>query len=446
MKRILKTIKNQRALIGLTTVPLLIGALGVGELHAQTWYESNSFSLYNTPDSTLVSNQFKVNIRKSGATSAFQPGNVLISQLAGSYVESPHSSNRRYYSNLWGCSHSYLNFEMRSAVDIEVKLFDNADIDLNKTTIRPASKVKNVKVSADKKTLTFTMPSPCNIAVDINGVMAERAPDTNSLPAVHTLSIHGNPALSGKPTIGGTGVTTVIAGTAPTQATLDAFNIGAGPKTLYFGPGVHNIGEDFKVYPNRTYYIPGDAIVYGTFNNVSNPGVQQPLGRLHDASKITIFGHGTISGTNFDHWEMAPVQVDPSGNVVAGGGTYTVVDDDKNNTTPAYVEQQRLSYRKSAIELSESKGTRIEGIVIVNPANHSFRNTTATYNGIADQNEVAWVKIFAWRVNSDGSGINDGSIVHDCFYRVQDDGFYPKGIALRDCVLWSESNGVPLRL
>lgn len=452
MKPIPKTITNRRALAGLIAIPLLIGAIGVEKLHAQTWYASNHFALYNAPDTSLISDKFQVKIRKSGTTDAFVAGNVLISQLDATYAaQSQPPSNTfltvdtKYYSNLWGCSHSYLNFEMKSAVDVEVKLSNNGDIDDKITTIRPASKVSRVKVSADKKTLSFTMSNPCNVAVDINGVMANRLPDTNSLPAVHTLSIHGNPVMAGKPATNGANVTTVTPGTAPSTATLNTFNSGAGPKTLYFLPGIHNLGENFKVHPNRTYYIPGDAIVYGTFNNINDPGPTQTLSPLHVAQSITIMGHGTISGKNINHWEMAKVQVNLSGAVIAPS-LYTVLNSDKDNRTPPYIEQERISYRKSAIELKECKGTRIEGITIVDPANHSFRNETTTYTGIDDQNEVAWVKIFAWRANSDGAGINDSSIVHDCFYRVQDDGFYPRGIALRDCVLWSDANGVPFRL
>ena len=48
--------------------------------------------------------------------------------------------------------------------------------------------------------------------------------------------------------------------------------------TLVFLPGVHDIGLNFRLHANRfpshvqqifarSYYIPGDAIVYGTMNN-----------------------------------------------------------------------------------------------------------------------------------------------------------------------------------
>ena len=37
--------------------------------------------------------------------------------------------------------------------------------------------------------------------------------------------------------------------------------------TLYFLPGIHDIGVGFPVHSNKTYYIPGDSILYGTFHN-----------------------------------------------------------------------------------------------------------------------------------------------------------------------------------
>ena len=50
--------------------------------------------------------------------------------------------------------------------------------------------------------------------------------------------------------------------------------------TLYFMPGLHDVGLDFRIHSNRrvlssldkiglirSYYIPGDAVVFGTINN-----------------------------------------------------------------------------------------------------------------------------------------------------------------------------------
>ena len=63
-------------------------------------------------------------------------------------------------------------------------------------------------------------------------------------------------------------------------------------KTLYFLPGVHDIGVGYPLRASTNYYIPGDAIVYGTMNNLEN---------RKECHNIRIFGHGTLSGARIAH-------------------------------------------------------------------------------------------------------------------------------------------------
>ena len=62
--------------------------------------------------------------------------------------------------------------------------------------------------------------------------------------------------------------------------------------TLYFLPGLHDVGLSYRLHSNRSYYIPGDAVVYGTLNTGQD---------LHDGTNIRIWGHGTLSGDKL-HW------------------------------------------------------------------------------------------------------------------------------------------------
>ena len=48
----------------------------------------------------------------------------------------------------------------------------------------------------------------------------------------------------------------------------------------------------FSLLQNKSYYIPGDAIIYGTMNNGQDDT---------DGSFIRIFGHGTLSGDKLPH-------------------------------------------------------------------------------------------------------------------------------------------------
>ena len=54
---------------------------------------------------------------------------------------------------------------------------------------------------------------------------------------------------------------------------------------------------------NKSYFIPGDAVLYGTMNNLENK---------EDGDSIKIFGHGTISGDKIPHPNFAepPVESD----------------------------------------------------------------------------------------------------------------------------------------
>ena len=64
--------------------------------------------------------------------------------------------------------------------------------------------------------------------------------------------------------------------------------------TLYFAPGIHDLGKNIKLHSNKNYYIPGDAIVYGTFNNFDLPsgeniklyGLWHYFRRSSDASPV----------------------------------------------------------------------------------------------------------------------------------------------------------------
>jgi hypothetical protein len=448
----MKRNQNQKKVLwkrlSLILTPILFITLSPSPARAQT--SVNGVGLYDAPHSSVVSTKYKVRIKPTGQPDAdYRIANVLISQLNPTYVEGGHELNQKYYSNLWGCSHSYLNFETTGSVDIEVERIGGGSIS-DATRIYPENKISNVTFFSSK--VKFTMSRPCNVAIDINGEMQNRAHQTSASnpTAVDTLSIHGNHPLEDKPSIGGANVQVVEPNPNPTNEAESAiikpvFTSASTKEILYFKPGIHYIGNNFKVYPGKKYYISGDAIVYGTFNNtIDSTEVGHPIAGLGDAVGVWFFGHGTISGKRFQHWELDKIETD---GLYDGIGQITVNEADKNfnPTNAAYTEQQRISYRKNAIELSNARSSKVQGLVIVDPANHSTKLFNAGLDS-SQMNEVSWVKIFGWRVNSDGSGINDSSIVHNCFYRVQDDGYYPKGVALAENVLWSDANGVPLRL
>ena len=136
---------------------------------------------------------------------------------------------------------------------------------------------------------------PVLFTVDINGQMDDQ--DTGKLPnrgyyegpPIHTVTIFANPFIS-PPDLEDPGVEQVRPGEeAPSE----------GPwHTLYFLPGLHDIGLEFLIHANRSYYIPGDAVVYGTLSKDEN---SKEVGE-----NIHIYGHGTLSGDRLPHHSHAP--------------------------------------------------------------------------------------------------------------------------------------------
>ena len=136
----------------------------------------------------------------------------------------------------------------------------------------------------------LSLDRPALFTVDINGQMDDQ--DTGKGyegPPIHTVTIFANPFLS-KPSLEDPGVEQVSPGEeAPTD----------GPwHTLYFLPGLHDVGTAFRLHANRSYYIPGEAVVYGTMNNNNT---------WADGHDIHIFGHGTLSGDKLPHPRYAGI-------------------------------------------------------------------------------------------------------------------------------------------
>merc|ERR1712227_74108 len=159
-----------------------------------------------------------------------------------------------------------------------------------KASVHPATAAVACNIRDGKAAVTVDRPGL--FTVDINGQMDDQ--DTGKLPdsagggqydgpPIHTLTIFANPFIS-KPSADDPGVKTVAPGEqAPTDGDWS---------TLFFLPGVHDVGLSFTLHSNKSYYIPGDAIVYGTMNNNKDWAPPQA---------IRIFGHGTLSGDRIPH-------------------------------------------------------------------------------------------------------------------------------------------------
>ena len=294
-----------------------------------------------------------------------------------------------YFDTLAGWTHIYVNFETDGAVEIEIARVNGQPIRV--AAVHPQRQASACSVEDGK--VLVRLDKPCLVAVDIDGEMDGQ--DTGkgyNGPPIHTISLFANPLLAGKPQPHDPGVLTVKPGETPPSD---------GPwTTLYFLPGVHDVGLAFPLHANRNYYIPGDAIVYGTLSN-------QKWG---DGHHIRIFGLGTLSGARLKH----PKYVEPP-----------------------ISEQEHGRYRP--IEVMGTTDTQVEGITIADSATHSLMLVSPYKAG--HPNEVKWTKIFTWRANGDGINPFGNTLIEDCFIRTQDDSLYVNGLGIRRTVLWNDANG-----
>lgn len=358
------------------------------------------------------------------------------------YVQNRTDDTAYFDDFIGGWSHTYCNFEMDQHTPIVVKISR-----LNKpgapsgpiisATARPAHRILSCEVIAGD--VYVTMDQPGLIAVDIDGQLDSRdaprnIPDAwgsapfpfrNELNGAHGVTIFANPFIEDKPALDDPSVYYVQPGTLP--PTDGAW------QTLYFLPGIHKLsvdgnGNEREWLPTdphflrngKSYYIPGDAMVYGNFNDLNDN---------LDSSNIRVFGHGTVSGNKIAHWQdfkNLPPELKE-------------FDAGKNKEILIGSEHKKLRM----LHLTKSQGCTFEGITVADPAEHGIYIEGPVDASAA--NRISWVKNIAWRVNNDGGGVTGNGYIEDCFFRHQDDALYVRGVAIRRCVFWSDVNGTPFR-
>ena len=330
-----------------------------------------------------ASTHYALRVRPAGSGKPWQ--SAFAWQTA---CQNKKGNNEKYFDHLAGWTHTYVNFETTVAVEVEIARADGVPI--RSAAVHPRRHARAATV-VDGKAL-ITLAKPCQVAVDIDGQMDDQ--DTGKGykgPPIHTVSIFANPPIVGRPRPDGPDVLAVKPGTIPPAE---------GPwKMLYFLPGIHDLGAGFPVHANRQYYIPGDAVVFGTFNNGKN---------WKDGHHIRIFGYGTLSGERLKHPALA-------------------------------VPKPKEDSFHNPIDIFGANDTRVEGITIADSAHHSLM----LYSGKDPERptDIRWVKIFTWRANGDGINPFGNGLLEDCFIRTQDDSTYVNGRGMRRLVLWNDANG-----
>jgi hypothetical protein len=353
-------------------------------LALQAAFCAEELLIYPAVPGLPASEHYQVRVRKAGHGAGWQDAFAWQTKSGA-----PANTEDAYFDHLAGWTHTYVNFESSGPVDVEIARTDGRPI--RHGAVHPRRKASACRIEEGR--ILVRLDQPCLVAVDVDGQMDDQ--DTGKGykgPPVHTISIFANPPLRDKPRPGNPGVHAVKPGeTAPQDGTWN---------TLIFLPGIHDIGPAFPVRANCNYYIPGDALVYGTFSNAS----------WSDGHHIRIFGHGTLSGARLRH----PKHVQPS-----------------------VAEKDWRRYRP--VDVMGACDTQVDGITIADSAYHSLMLVHPYKPG--HPNTVKWTKILTWRANGDGINPFGNTLVEDCFLRTQDDSLYASGLGIRRCVLWNDANG-----
>jgi uncharacterized repeat protein (TIGR02543 family) len=331
-----------------------------------------------------------------------------------------------------GWTHTYANIEMseNSPVEVEIRKIGATTLDgsavIVKSAVHPAHKVVNGSHRLENGRVYFTISNPCQIVIDINGQMDDhnaaypsttpggRMPDGSP---VHSIAFYANPIMA-KPVASPTNTILTV---EPSQSSPTIRLTNPDPATydtLAFAPGVHNIGANFKLYPGKKYYIPGDAILYGNMGNKDVPAT----GYRCNGDRIHILGYGTICGIQVPHYQNTTHDDTPTG-----------------IPNPEYPEWNAWTGEKNqgiGIVIDNAWDTKITGVTTIDPAN--FNTAFGTFSGSTNnQSLVSWVKLHSWRVNGDGFG--GYSKVEDSFFRTSDDSTYVRDWRRR-CTFWKDTN------
>lgn len=282
---------------------------------------------------------------------------------------------------------AFISFESDEAVTLDIK----ADVSIETAVVRPLS--KNVKVdivSAD--TVRFELSSVGNYVLEINGMHSP-------------LTIFFNPVRDFK-----------------AEAEKAA---ASGRKVLYYGAGVHEIG-DIEIPSHSTVCIDAGALVYGSIS-------------AFDAEDIKINGYGVLDGSReirSSSTRLIPVM--------------HTFDDEY-----PYFAKNRESFDKFMTDTACLKGllrfyfcknVSCEGVILRDSS--TFCAVPAICENVVMDNLKT---IGMWRYNSDGIDVFNSRdiVIKNCFIRNFDDAIVIKGISgwdyrsnenitVDNCVVWCD--------
>lgn len=181
-----------------------------------------------------------------------------------------------------------------------------------------------------------------------------------------------------------------------------------GRELIYFKPGIHEIGDKYKLQSNTTYYIEGGAVLLGS-----------------------LYGQGSLENV-----------------IIRGRGIIDSGHQKWNHPSEGL---------RSNIAFEDAKDIVIEGITCIEAGNFQIKvQAKEAHSNITLRN----IKLIGWNKNTDGIHVSDMDwkdspvvgnakgiklFVSDCFIRANDDAILLcDGVAyseMKNCILWDAGYG-----
>lgn len=156
---------------------------------------------------------------------------------------------------------------------------------------------------------------------------------------------------------------------------------------IYFGPGLHLIGEKYVIPKGKRVYLDGRAYVKGQFY-------------AENIDDVEIFGRGIMSG-----------------------------------------EDYAARTADHMINLKKVNNVKIEGITIIHAPRFMI-----TLSG--KKHHIDNVKMMGWWFSTDGISAGEETLIENCFFKVNDDAvkLYQNNTETKNCVIWQMENGAPFQM
>lgn len=282
----------------------------------------------------------------------------------------------------------WASFDMSGSFDVRVEtVVGNID---NGFKVKPSSDRVNATRRSAKR-IEFRLSKPGQYWVDV--------PNKDRDP----LFIFANPREAAAPS--GSNVVRINPGANYRRIFADAKARPDNQKvTLYFNPGVHQVGDTKEVLKDRNFeiYLPYGSAFVGTIEE-------------DNMVDFTLRGRGIYDGGGpWTRWN-------------AGGGSYAKP---KNIDNPGSVHRNITSIRGGA-------NAKMSGLVMISTRGFMVRC-------FANDSRYQNLKIMGWYANTDGFSIFRNSEVRDSFMKVNDDGFSVASGKVLNCVIWHGYNVHPI--